>query len=308
MIDLRRLAVLRAIAHYGTVTAAAESLHLTASAASQQMRQLGRDLGVPLLERHGRRVRLTPAARALLRHADRMETYWQEAEAELAAPTLRGTLRVAGFPTAVSALLAPVAGRLRRDWPELTVEIREAEPRDCFDLLFSGDAELAVVEATEDSPPLDDPRFTQQPLFDDPYDLLTAADHPLSGDGTVTLHDLATEPWIVGFPGSSARKLILAACGSAGFTPTIAHQVREWTAVAALVSHGLGIALIPRTAALPSHLPSHLSLVRTPLTGRARPSRRFLRVIRSGSGGHPAIAEAIGLLDRLAADHGRLIA
>ncbi|MGA4838924.1 LysR family transcriptional regulator [Streptomyces sp. G45] len=300
MIDLRRLAVLRAIAHYGTVTAAAQALHLSPSAASQQMRRLSRDLGVPLLEPHGRRVRLAPAARVLLRHADRMERYWQRAEAGMhatvsAAP--KGVLRLAGFPTAVSVLLAPLAARLGAQWPDLTVQVRESEPRDCFDLLFSGDADLVIVEATADNPPYGDSRFDQRPLLDDPFDLLTPRGHPLAQRSAVTLQDLAHEPWIVGTPGSSARHVVLAACNSAGFTPDIAHQALEWTVVAALVAHGLGIALVPHAASLPPRL----DLARTPLTGPAKPSRRLLSVIRGGSGHHPAIAAALAHLDTLVA-------
>ncbi|MFD9907615.1 LysR family transcriptional regulator [Streptomyces sp. NPDC059063] len=307
MIDLRRLAVLRAIAHYGTVTAAAEALHLSPSAASQQVRRLSRDLGLPLLEPHGRRVRLAPAARVLLRHADRMEHYWQRAEAGLhatASAAPRGVLRLAGFPTAVSVLLAPLAARLMGEWPDLTVQVRESEPRDCFDLLFSGDADLAIVEATADNPPFGDGRFEQQPLLDDPFDLLTPGGHPLADRTAVTLQDLVHEPWIVGTPGSSARHVVLAACNSAGFTPDIVHQAIEWTVVAALVAHGLGIALVPHAA----QLPPRLDLVRTPLTGTAQPSRRFLSVIRSGSRHHPAIAAALARLDTLVAGQGRPVA
>lgn len=80
MIDLRRLHVLRAVSHYGTVTAAARALHFTPSAASQQIRQLARDLDVDLLEPQGRGVRLTPAAESLLAHADAIEARWDEAE------------------------------------------------------------------------------------------------------------------------------------------------------------------------------------------------------------------------------------
>ncbi|MCA1221109.1 LysR family transcriptional regulator [Streptomyces sp. 8L] len=302
MIDLRRLTALRAIARYGTVTAAAASLHLTPSAASQQMRQLSRDVGAPLLEPYGRRVRLTPAAWVLLRHAERMEDYWQQAEAELAttrSAALSGTLRLAGFPTAVSILLAPVAAQLQHVSPTLTVEVREAEPADCFDLLFSGDTDLAVVEATADNPPLSDAAFAQHPLFDDPFELLTCVNHPLVGRPSVAFHDLAEESWVVGFPGDSARQLILAACNSVGFSPAIAHQAREWSAVASLVANGLGIALIPATAALPPHP----QLIRTSLAGSVRPVRQFVRVVRSGSDRHPAISAVASLLDGLAAEH-----
>jgi DNA-binding transcriptional LysR family regulator len=114
------------------------------------------------------------------------------------------------------------------------------------------------------------------------------------------LQDLAREPWIVGTPGSSTRRLVLSACNIAGFTPTIAHQANEWPVVAALVAEGLGIALIPRLAPLSPRL----GLRRIPLTEEGGLSRRFLSVIRSGSREHPAIAEALALLGTLAADQG----
>jgi len=298
MIDLRRLQVLRAVAYHGTVTAAAHALHLTPSAASQQVRQLGRDLGVQLLEPHGRRVRLSPAAHSLLAHADAIEQRWQEAEADLQATsnaTAAGVLQLCGFPTAVSALLAPVAVRLRQSSPSLRVRIREAEPSECFDLLFAGEADLAVVEATPDNPPLTDTRFDQQALLNDPFDLITAPDHRLTATSAVTLADLATESWILGMPGSSSRQHVLAACNSAGFTPGIAHQAREWTVVATLVAHNLGIALLPRLA----QLPPGLNVTRTPLTGTPTPSRRFLTATRRGNREHPAITAAMTVLGTL---------
>src|SRR5919204_5624115 len=99
MIDLRRLHVLRAVSHYGTVTAAAHALHFSPSAASQQIRQLSRDLGVDLLEPQGRGVRLTPAAHSLLAHADAIQARWDQAEHELRADRAdaAGVLRVTGF-------------------------------------------------------------------------------------------------------------------------------------------------------------------------------------------------------------------
>ncbi|SCK11004.1 LysR family transcriptional regulator [Streptomyces sp. WMMB 322] len=306
MIDLRRLTVLRAIEQYGTVTAAAGAVHLTPSAVSQQVRQLGRELGVPLLEPQGRRVRLTEAAHALLRHADSIEELWQRTEAELHATALgepSGVLRVAGFPTSVSALLAPLAVRMQREWPGVTVRVREAEPLDCFDLLFSGETDLAVVEAMPDNPPLNDRRFDQRPLLEDPLDLLTATGHELAGEPGTVLEDLSGEPWILDMPGSgcSVRQLVLAACRSAGFAPSVTHEARDYSVVATLVAHGLGVALVPHLALLPPHL----DVVRTPLTGRYVPARRFLSVVRRGSDGHPTIAAALELLGELSAKRGR---
>lgn len=305
MIDLRRLQVLRAVAYFGTVTAAAEALHLTPSAASQQIRALGRELGVTLLEPDGRRIRLSQAARDLLVHADAIEERWQNAQAALqnAASPITGVLRLCGFPTAVSVLLAPLATRLRTQHPALTVRIVESEPADSFDLIFSGQADLAVIEALPDGPPLTDSRFEQQALLRDPFDLLVSAGHSLTERDSITLADAARESWVLGMPGTSSRQHVLAACSAAGFSPNIVHEAREWNVVATLVAHGLGIALVPRLV----QLPTHLAIKRLKLVGQPIPSRQFLTCIRRGSYEHPAIAEALShLRDAAGTNHAEI--
>jgi DNA-binding transcriptional LysR family regulator len=291
MIDLRRLRVLRAVAHYGTITAAAEALHFTTSAASQQIRQLGRDLDVVLLEPQGRRVRLTPAARRLLAHADVIEARWEQAEIDLRAggDEPAGTLRVCGIPTAVATLLAPIVAPLRDRYPRLTVRIQEVEQEQGFNMLFDGDTDLAILDASTSNPPAGDPRFDQRPLVDDVLDLAVAADHPFAHRESVTLAETADEDWILqGLP-CTCREHTLSACGTAGFTPNVVHNALDWNAVASLVAHNLGVALLPRLAYLPTHLP----VVRVPLTGRPTPSRKLLTCTRAGGRDHPAIAAAL---------------
>lgn len=299
MIDLRRLHVLRAVSHYGTVTAAAKALHLSPSAASQQIRQLAKELDVTLLEPLGRNVRLTAAAHVLLSHADAIEARWRRAETELYATGAEpgGELRLCGFATAIATLLAAATEQLYARYPAIEVRLREAETSECFDLLFAGDADLAVVEANLDSPPLNDIRFDQQPLFDDPFDVVVAADHPLADRDTVTLADTARERWILGLPGSTSRQHVLAACSNAGFSPTITHEASEWSVVATLVAHHLGIALVPRLA----DLPPHLTLTRIEIVGPHTPYRHFLSCTRRGSREHPTIAAAVTAIDEVVA-------
>lgn len=292
MIDLRRLHVLRAVAHHGTVTAAARAMHVTASAASHQIRQLARDLDVPLLEPQGRGIRLTAAARELLVHAEEMEERWEHAYAALhSGQGPSGPLGLCGISTAVSALIAPAARVLSGRHPALTVRVREAEPAEGFDLLLSGVTDLSVFEPTPDTPRLDDPRFVQEPLLTDPFDLLVPAGHPLDGKPGVTLADAAHEPWIVEMEPSSSRHYTLAACTSAGFSPHLAHEARHWSVVAALVAQGLGIALVPRLAQLPP-----LAVTRLPLRGEPAPSRTVLLAVRRGSTERPGIAAALDAL------------
>ncbi|WP_420077409.1 LysR family transcriptional regulator [Streptomyces sp. JL3001] len=296
MIDLRRLHVLRAVAHYGTVTAAASALHFTTSAASQQIRQLARDLGVDLLEPQGRGVRLTSAAESLLAHADAIQARWEQAELDLRADhgAPAGLLRVSGFPVAVSVLLAPMASRLRVRHPRLDVRIQEAEAPTGFDLLFEGQVDLAVVEATIYNPPLGDDRFDQQPLLDDPFDLVVPEDHPLAGRDRVDLAEAAREDWIAPVPDSPCRPHVLSACGAAGFTPDIVHHARDWNVMAHLIAHGLGVALIPRLAQLTPHLP----ITRVRCAGN--PHRKLLTCTRGGGHARPAVAAALAELRELA--------
>ncbi|CAM3377610.1 LysR family transcriptional regulator [Stackebrandtia soli] len=299
MIDLRRLHVLRAVAHYGTVTGAAKALHMSASAASQQIRQLAKELQVTLLEPQGRNVRLTAAAHTLLSHADAIEARWRRAESELYATGDEpgGELRLCGFPTAIATILAPATEQLRSRHPAIEVRLKEAEVSECFDLLFSGDADLAVVEATLDSPPLDDIRFDQRPLLDDPFDVVVSADHPLADRAAIALTELARERWILGLTGSTFRQHTLAACSNAGFSPFVAHEACDWSVVATLVAHGLGIAIVPRLAQLPPNLP----LRRIAVDGPYRPVRHFLSSTRRGSREHPTIAAALTAIGEVAA-------
>ncbi|WP_210587297.1 LysR family transcriptional regulator [Streptomyces sp. GESEQ-35] len=296
MIDLRRLHVLRAVAHYGTVTAAASALHFTPSAASQQIRQLARELGVDLLEPQGRGVRLTPAAESLLAHADAIEARWDQAELDLRADQgdPAGLLRTSGFPMAVSVLLAPMAARLRDRHPRLDVRIQEAEVPQSFNQLFEGEIDLAVVEATVFNPPLSDARFDQQPLLDDPFDLVVPDDHPLVGRRRIDLADAAHERWIAPVPDSPCRPHVLSACGAAGFTPDVVHHALDWNVTAHLVAHGLGVALIPRLAQLTPHLPI------TRVQCVTEPHRKLLTCTRRGGHERPAIAVALAELRELA--------
>lgn len=293
MIDLRRLQVLRVVQQTGTVTSAAGALHLTPSAVSQQIRQLSRELGVPLLEPQGRGVRLTPAACLLLDRSADLHVAWERIRAELAARTENGagTVRICGFTTAVAGLIAPAGGRLRADG--YTVRIAEAEPAEAFDLLLVEEADIAVVVPTGEGPTLDDPRFDQRPLLDEPQDLLVPAGHPLADRGAARLADAAHEPWIAPAIGTCDQyHVIMTACTAAGFVPDIAHHTVDWSAASALVHHGLGVTLIPRLACVPAE---H-AVVRVPLTGPPVPSRQIVAAVRRGSETQPAIARALEAL------------
>lgn len=295
MID-PRLHALRVLKDQGTVTATAEMLHLTPSTVSQQLRQLSRELDVPLLEAQGRRVRLTAAAHTVLEHADALFAQWERAQADLAAHRdgESGQLRIGSVSSALAAIVAPAAELLGRERPQLAVRMSEHESWDSFPLLLAGRLDIAVLIPTADSPPRDDPRFEQSTLLDEPQDLLVPPGHRLAEGGAAELAEAAKESWIGSPDRRDQHHLMLTACAAAGFTPRIAHHANEWFAVAALVSAGFGIGLVPRLAPLP---PEH-EAVRVPLRGEPVPSRRIVTCVRRGSERQPAIARGLEALRR----------
>ncbi|MEV0082690.1 LysR family transcriptional regulator [Saccharopolyspora sp. NPDC050642] len=295
MIDLRRLQVLRVLREEGTVTATARALYLTPSAVSQQLRLLSREIGAELLQPEGRRVRLTPAAHIVLEHADAIAAEWEQTRADLAAHSggAVGQVRVGGFATSFGSLLAPAAARLRDSHPRLEVRLRETDIDDSLRLLLAEQADIAILPVPG-TPPLDDPRFDQRLLLDDPQDLVVPAAHGFAERDSVRLAETAHETWIA--PHHDQFQLIEVACAAAGFAPRVAHEAAEWNSVLTLVSHGLGICLLPRLATVS---PDH-RVVRIPLRDKPAPSRSILTCVRRGSRAQPAIDAVLQALEEVA--------
>lgn len=293
MIDLRRLHMLRLVHQYGTVTAAAEALHLTPSAVSHQLRELARELKVPLLEPQGRKVRLTPAAHLLIEHSDDLLAKWEETLADLESHRAgaAGPLRMCGFTTAVGGLIAPAAGALRRDDPGLTVEIRECDTEVALGLLAAGETDIAVIEPSPEAPPPGDPRFDREPLLEEALDLIVPAGHPFTDRAGVQLEDAAGEAWVSVYP-CVHHQQVMAYCAAAGFTPRIAHTATTWSVIWALVANGLGVSLVPRLAGEQADR----RVVRVPLVGDGVPRRRVLTCVRRGSRGNPLIDRGLRAL------------
>jgi len=131
MIDINALHALRAVAALGTLTKAADELGYTASAVSQQIKRLERQVGTPVLAQAGRGVVLTPAGRAMVESADEVFHALErclESARSADEGAARGVVRVVGFSTAIRGLLAPALATLSARHPDLTVQIGEEDP------------------------------------------------------------------------------------------------------------------------------------------------------------------------------------
>src|SRR5258706_7914422 len=130
MLDVRKLRLLRELAHRATIAAVAEALCYTPSAVSQQLAALERDAGVQLLQRTGRRVTLTPAGAVLAEQTEAVLALLEEASATLAAARSGPArpLRIGAFPTAVRTILPAPLVALGRDYPRLELMVTDLHP------------------------------------------------------------------------------------------------------------------------------------------------------------------------------------
>src|SRR5919198_3245639 len=208
MLDVRRLRVLREVVARGSFSAAAESLHLSQSAVSQQIAVLEREAGVPLLERTSAGPKLTAAGEALMEHGDAVLGRLEEAERELAqiAGLEGGRLRVASFPTASAALMTHALPLFRQRFPNIELEFSENEPEDSFPALKRGDFDLAVVFDYPEFP-LDFARDVEAELiYEEPMRVALPPGHPLAAAKSVRIEDLAEDDWLCGDLPSSCRE------------------------------------------------------------------------------------------------------
>src|SRR5262245_30504115 len=159
MLDVRRLRFLRELAARGTIAATADALGYTAPAVSQQLAALEREAGVELLERNGRRRRLTPAGEELVARTEGILRELEAAEAALERTTthVAGVLRCAAFASAHRTLLPAAIARLATEHPDLRVTTRDLEPEDSLPALKLGELDLALAQEYGFAPAPKDP-------------------------------------------------------------------------------------------------------------------------------------------------------
>ncbi|KOV08243.1 LysR family transcriptional regulator [Streptomyces sp. XY533] len=300
MLDVRRLRLLRELARRGTIAAVAEALSFSPSAVSQQLGVLEREAGLPLLERTGRRVRLTPAGQNLVRHAEAVLERLEQADADLAEARggLAGALRIGAFPTASRAIVPAALVALARRHPGLEPMVCETDPAAVAHALRAGDLDVALVHAYDFVPAEREPGLTTEPLYGEAMYLAEpAAGTPGSPaapgaagvpgvpapDQDAVLRAHAGSPWITATPGTLCHAMTVRACQAAGFTPRVRHQVDEFATVLALVAAGQGVAVVPQLGVTGPADPSvHLT--------RLVMQRRTNLAFRSGAAAHPAVA------------------
>ncbi|MEV0492355.1 LysR family transcriptional regulator [Streptomyces atratus] len=294
MFDPTRLAALVAVAEAGSITRAAARLGYTAPALSQQLAKLEREAGAALLVRHHRGARLTAAGELLVVRARRVLDEMDRARHELTrlAGLSGGRLRVGTFTTAGIHLLPPVLSAFRRAHPDVELSVTDYEPPGGIAAVASGEVDLALTHAYEPAPAAPLPSgVCVEPLLVEELVLITAVGQVLSeGTGRLPVTELAGRPLISSAPAHPPRRGVENALAEAGATPAVVCESPGYALVCALVSAGIGMAVVPEMVAAMS--PAPLSV------RRLEPAafRRTISVVHHGERASAAAATLCALL------------
>jgi DNA-binding transcriptional LysR family regulator len=290
--DTRRLRLLLELSRRGSMREVAEELHVTTSTVSQQLAVLAKEAGAALIEPDGRRVRLTPAGRRLAEHAVTILAAVDAARLDLdpgAEPA--GTLRVAGFATAVRRSLLPVVAELAVRHPKVRLLIHEHEPEEAFALLAADEIDLALTYGYNLAPATFDVSVEPAPLWSTGWGLGVPAGAPAGGDAVETFEAFRGHDWIVNSRNGADEQVVRTIAAMAGFEPRIAHRADSLDLVQDLITAGLGVGL------LPARWPAVPGVAILPLSGPDVTMRAYA-VTRRGRAVWPPLALVLSLLRR----------
>ncbi|MEL4319509.1 LysR family transcriptional regulator [Leifsonia sp. YIM 134122] len=261
MLDVRRLRLLREVKLRGTLAAVAEALAYSPSSVSQQLSLLEAEAGVPLLEKSGRRVILTPQAELLVARAEEVLDILERAEDEVASSLteVRGTVRLAVFQSAAHALLPAALTILREEYPELRIEVTEREPEAGLFEVSARDFDLVIAEQYPGHTRAHRRDLDRVVLGGDAIRLGVAA--APSPDGVEMTRMVPTDddegpfaslrrlsegrPWVMEPVGTASREWAMQLCRAAGFEPDVRFETADLMAHIRLIHSGNAVGLLP---------------------------------------------------------------
>jgi DNA-binding transcriptional LysR family regulator len=294
MIDVQRLRVFRAVVASGSVQAAAEYLGYTPSAVSQQISALQRETGLVLFEKAGRGIAATAAAKVLASESDDL----MESLNRLGGVVdhLRdghtGSLTIGAFSSAAQFWLPTVAKGLRRDFPDLVLDLalNELGP----EVPGTGRRDLDITTEDADLEGIERPGHSRHVLAEETYRVAAPRGHELltEWDDQVPMLALAGQPVIDNdYHGNTCTMIIRNACRAAGFSPRYVARAEDHHTALAFVAAGVGVTILPALA-----VPEAMAGVDSRELVAPSPRRRIVVHVRDGAAGSPPVLRALELL------------
>ncbi|MBV6716403.1 LysR family transcriptional regulator [Paenibacillus chitinolyticus] len=240
--ELLQLHYFLAVARLEHMTEAARSLHVTQSSLSKTIQRLEEDLGVPLFDRTGRKLRLNEFGSRFLRRAERALFELKQGKQEMR--DLSGlepsTLELA---VTTASTLPPILREFRKKMPDIQFHVQMLATQEMVTLLHRGEVDFCLS-----SPPIEGEDIECQIVCRDPILVAIPKGHRLADRSSVSLKELREE-WFVGVKrGYGTRDLVDSVCESAGFAPKYVYEGDEPARLSALVEAEIGIAFLPSTA------------------------------------------------------------
>ncbi|MEK8080480.1 LysR substrate-binding domain-containing protein [Pseudomonas sp. XK-1] len=243
--DLIDLRLFVAIAEAKNLTRGAERVHLAASSASHRMRVLEESIGTPLLLREPRGVSLTRAGEALLRHARQVFAQLEQMHADLTpfAKGVRGHVSLWANTHATHTFLPDSLSTFLQRHPQVSISLEEHTSPHVLMAVARGEVEVGVVAGT-----IADAEVELIPYRADRLVLIAPADHPLAAHASSLFAQVLDYPFVMLHSGSAIHTFTMNAAAALGRHLEVRIQVRSFEAVCRMVSAGVGIGLVPRSA------------------------------------------------------------
>lgn len=262
--ELRQLRYFRAVARERSFTRAAGTLRVAQPALSQQIRALEQELGVVLIERSNRTGALTEAGVALLARAERILAEVQDASGEMAAHARLecGVVRIGcALQTLMESTLPALFASFQAQHPGVRVGLDEVHTEQVLQRVGRGEVDLGIVHLGRKGTDRPIGSKGAQPdvallqLRREPLVLIVGPKHRLANRAEVSFRALRDERFVAFQPGATVRALVDLAARQSGFEPHVAFASANLSTVRALVSAGLGIAVVPESAVDSRHPP-----------------------------------------------------
>jgi DNA-binding transcriptional LysR family regulator len=246
LVDLRQLEMFRAVAEEGTFTKAARRVHVSQSAISRQIKLLEEELGTVVLHRGQKRVTLTAPGDLLLKTVHRVQRELQETLSQISETrTLnRGSLSLAGGMTVCMYILPVILKRFRALYPKVELTVTNAATATVLESLRRHELDLALLTL-----PIVADDLEVRPALREEMVVVTAPSHPLVKRRPVSPSDLGQYPLILYESGSNTRRVLDEFFVEEGIAARVAMETENVEIIKAMVSHGLGVSIIPFAAA-----------------------------------------------------------
>lgn len=243
--DLTDLRLFVAIAEAKNLTRGAERVHLAASSASHRMRLLEASIGTPLLLREPRGVSLTRAGEALLRHARQVFAQLEQMHADLTpyAKGVRGHVSLWANTHATHTFLPDSLATFLQRHPQVSISLEEHTSPDVLMAVARGEVEVGVVAGT-----IEGAEVELIPYRADRLVLIAPTEHPLAAQASSLFAQVLDYPFVMLHSGSAIHTFTMNAAAALGRHLEVRIQVRSFEAVCRMVSAGVGIGMVPRSA------------------------------------------------------------